>query len=121
MAKILGIAPRAYQYYEQGDRPIPSDVLVTLKAEFDLDSDKLLSGLIGYDHYDGSDKMIDDALDVIIHIVTRYELKPDLVRIVAKAAIGSRQEERYLLQDPTIKATDTDIANAVKRHTDWFD
>lgn len=44
MAKSLGIAPSTFQYYERGERPVPSDTLVRLIAEFNVNPDWLLTG-----------------------------------------------------------------------------
>lgn len=44
MAEVLNVSRRSYQDFEAGKRPIPSDAILALHAEFDCDLHELFTG-----------------------------------------------------------------------------
>jgi transcriptional regulator with XRE-family HTH domain len=121
MADILGLSLRGYQNYEYGERPIPSDILAKLGAHFDLPAHSLLSHYFDAKSYEEVCQIVDETLDLTMHLVAEYGLNLDDVRRVLKCALSKREQEREVNQDPTIGLDEVDIVQCVKEETRYFD
>lgn len=121
MAEILGLSLRGYQNYEYGERPIPSDILAKLKAHFDLPAHSLLSHYFEAKSYAELCQIVDETLDLTMHLVAEYGLNLNDVRRVLKCALSKREQERELNQDPTMGLDQVDIVQCVKKETSFFD
>lgn len=121
MADALGVSLRAYQNYEHGDRAIPSDVLVKIKAHFEVPAEALFSDLIIGSDIERMEQLVDDVFDLIHTLLAKYEaLKPHDLRLIIKDAIGQRDQDRVLSQDPNAGFDFGEIQENIRRSIPYY-
>lgn len=121
MADALGVSLRAYQNYEHGDRTIPSDVLVKIKAHFEVPTEALLTDLIIDSDIEKMDQLVDDVFDLIHTLLVKYEaLRPHDLRQIIKDAIGQRDQDRVLSQDPNAGFDFGEIQQNIRRSIPYY-
>jgi len=121
MADALGVSLRAYQNYEHGDRTIPSDVLVKVKAQFEVPTEALLSDLIIGSDIEKMERMVDDVFDLIHTLIVKYDaLKPHDLRLIIKDAFGRRDQDRVFSHDPNEGFDFGEIQENIRRSIPYY-
>lgn len=73
MAEVLNVSRRSYQDFEAGKRPIPSDAILALHAEFDCDLHELFTGRPVPIPREVRAGFVQAALEAVEALLQRYE------------------------------------------------